>query len=705
MAATDQQPQNVTTQNILDLDATVLKYLLHKGYKQTELMLRHEIGADSQDINQNPAFPNYILFYNDSENSKPEAYNSSYGTFRGWVENSLDAFRLELRAVLFPMFVHVYLDLIVKDCKEQATSFFEAYKSDHLEFHSSQIQRLSVLSQPQHVQENEIAQNFRNNKYNLRLSSTVYGLIINFLQENKMMLLLRIVNQYLNIKVITSHHLNMSFPELDQANGITGHTMHEIDLFNQKKVFLGARPMNPLFRDELEQVLKEEDSPLNSIYANKFDEPIPSPSLLHEFHRKASREESFEGSDRGEIPLPPHADNTAYSKGVDVQAEIAALIDIRNRVTLDPTTTLPSICFYTFHNTYDSLNCIAISKDTSLIAGGFTDSHIKLWSLKGEKLKGFRSNIKSEYVNGTASLDRLKEKQGNDCKRLSGHSGPIFGLSFSPDKKYIVSCSEDKTARLWSTETYTNLVCYKGHNYPIWDVDFCPMGFYFVTASHDRTARLWSCDQIFQLRIFAGHLSDVDTVKFHPNTRYIVTGSSDRTVRMWDVQRGETTRVFSGHTGAIYSLAISEDGQLMASAGEDKTIRLWDLGSGKCVKKLTGHTGFIYSLDFSKERSVLVSGSADSTVRVWDVNKGITDELSDPVAMMARIKMEDSPTNVIDGEIKTTLDSSSRSSDDLLSTFPTKRTPVYKIQFTPRNLCLAAGAFVSNESRLDTSII
>jgi len=64
--------------------------------------------------------------------------------------------------------------------------------------------------------------------------------------------------------------------------------------------------------------------------------------------------------------------------------------------------------------------------------------------------------------------------------------------------------------RLWSTDLYTNLVCYRGHNSPIWDVQFSPYGFYFATASNDRTAILWSCDHIYALRIFAGHISDID---------------------------------------------------------------------------------------------------------------------------------------------------------------------------------------------------
>ena len=36
---------------------------------------------------------------------------------------------------------------------------------------------------------------------------------------------------------------------------------------------------------------------------------------------------------------------------------------------------------------------------------------------------------------------------------------------------------------------------------------------------------------------------------------------------------------------------------------------------------------------------------------------------------------------------------------DLLATFPTKRTPVINVQFTPRNLCLVAGPYLSPETR------
>ena len=37
------------------------------------------------------------------------------------------------------------------------------------------------------------------------------------------------------------------------------------------------------------------------------------------------------------------------------------------------------------------------------------------------------------------------ESSAAESKTLTGHSGPIFGVSFSPDKNFLVSGSEDAT--------------------------------------------------------------------------------------------------------------------------------------------------------------------------------------------------------------------------------------------------------------------
>jgi WD40 repeat protein len=115
-----------------------------------------------------------------------------------------------------------------------------------------------------------------------------------------------------------------------------------------------------------------------------------------------------------------------------------------------------------------------------------------------------------------ASLRRIREKGGTTTRKLIGHSGPVYSLSFDPLRgsaappKYLLSASADATTRLWSLDTMTNVVAYRGHQNPVWDVEWSPMGVYFATGSRDRTARLWSTDRSSALRVYAGHLSDVD---------------------------------------------------------------------------------------------------------------------------------------------------------------------------------------------------
>lgn len=352
--------------------------------------------------------------------------------------------------------------------------------------------------------------------------------------------------------------------------------------------------------------------------------------------------------------------------------------------------------------TIPSVTCLDFSGDNMLVAAGTQDSYIRVWSLDG-------SPIKSDVDDGPPQNSR----------RLYGHSGPVYAVSFAPsiespesaavktNVRWLLSSSADKTIRLWSLDLWQCMVVYKGHASPVWDLQWGPFGYYFVSGGADKTARLWVTDRVRQQRIFVGHEQDVDCVCMHPNSAYVFTGSSDRTVRMWAVTTGNAVRMFTGHTGNITALSCSKNGKLLASADDQGSIFIWDLAPGRLLKRMRGHgKGGIWSLSWSAESSVLVSGGADGTVRIWDV----TSPAPDP-AQQGRVIGEGRNGTKIDGQSTTSSTAQhgvssvgaaagkKKSKDvivtpDQISAFPTKKSPVYKVHFTGMNLVIAGGAYL-----------
>ncbi|XP_066467518.1 TAF5-like RNA polymerase II p300/CBP-associated factor-associated factor 65 kDa subunit 5L [Tiliqua scincoides] len=304
------------------------------------------------------------------------------------------------------------------------------------------------------------------------------------------------------------------------------------------------------------------------------------------------------------------------------EAALDILQDSIKRVKDGPPS-LTTICFYAFYNTEQLLNTAEISPDSKLLAAGFDNSSVKLWSLRSKKLKSEPHLVDVSRICLACDIldeeDEEDDNVGTEMKILRGHCGPVYSTRFLSDSSGLLSCSEDTSIRYWDLGCFTNTVLYQGHAYPVWDLDISPCSLYFASGSHDRTARLWSFDRTYPLRIYAGHLADVDCIKFHPNSNYLATGSTDKTVRLWSAQQGNTVRLFTGHRGPVLSLAFSPNGKYLASAGEDQRLKLWDLASGTLYKELRGHTDNITSLTFSPDSSLIASASMDNSVRVWDI--------------------------------------------------------------------------------------
>ncbi|KAI9849636.1 MAG: Transcription initiation factor TFIID subunit 5 [Sclerophora amabilis] len=688
----------------------VIEYLNKKGYNKTEAMLRLESANTDKDGRP---------LYHRLEDNGGEKYIRAFVLTRVWIDQNLDIYKPELKRLLWPLFVYSFLNLAADFLERDCERFFRSFGDDFSLEHEDDLRILSPIRSPEHVQHNVVAQSYRNNKYRISLSSMAYFSLIQFLESKEKeggSVVISILQNFCNVvtvergtedphsfaTILSKSKQDSDLPPEDE--GIPGHNPGSANTSENApavlpKIRLGPLPMESELMSDVQAELEDEDGR---------NPPAPGQnSLVEEFEKHIKREESEETPSRAEIPLPP-------SLARDVAMEVQKVKENRDRFRIDARTggvgPGVSVCMYTFHNTYDSINCLDFSLDTMLVAAGMDESYIRVWRLDG---KAIESQVPQ------SSQDTLP----SPSRRLIGHSGPVYSVSFSPSiltqssdpkspstsPRYLLSSSADRTVRLWSLDTWTCVVVYKGHDSPVWDVAWGPYGHYFLTGALDKTARLWSTDHISFHRIFAGHDQDVDTVAFHPNSAYVFTGSSDKTVRMWSVNTGSAVRLFTGHTGNLTTLACSRDGKILASADDSGSIILWDLASGRRIKGMRGHgKGGIWSLSWSVESSVLVSGGADGTVRVWDVMVPNEAQTVD-----GKVIGEGGIGVKIDGTAQAGASQPGNAgvaggggagtkkkgkdvviTPDQISAFPTKKSPVYKVVFTRQNLVLAGGAYL-----------
>lgn len=686
------------------------------------------------------------------ETTSPESYIRAYSLLRNWTDSSLEFYKPELLHIIYPIFIYLFLSLVPKS-PLYARRFFDRFSPDFKISHGSEINRLFSVNSIDHIKENEVASAFQANRFRVTISRTTLNLLLYFLNENEGVggsLIISIINQHLEpniVETVTSKDILADGIKIIETENGNSDITSEI---NSTVVKLGPFPKEEEFSKEVETELKIKDDqdkrqaqldgstndrktllqeykamnnePYNeatNTSTNKTsgpdvkEEPGEAPDTKDKEEEDADKEKTDASiaptapkvgekkqqlqQQAAKMATPEPADVMMESPSIsslplplktslDLKLEIQKVKESRDAIRLDDLQlALPSVCMYTFHNTNRDMTSLEFSDDSRLAACGFQDSQIKLFSLDGSPL-----------TNKLTETGRSGNKLIHDDEStttLIGHSGTVYSTSFSPDNRYLVSGSEDKTVRLWSMDTHTSLVSYKGHNHPVWDVEFSPLGHYFATASHDHTARLWSCDHIYPLRIFAGHLNDVDCVSFHPNGCYVFTGSSDKTCRMWDITTGDSVRLFLGLSAPVISTRVSPDGRWLSTGSEDGVINVWDIGTGKRLKQMRGHgKNAIYSLSYNKEGNVLISGGADHSVRVWDLKKATTESGAEPeepfVGYVGDVTASINQDIKEYGRRRTVIPT-----NDLVASFYTKKTPIFKVKFTRSNLALAGGAF------------
>ena len=86
----------------------------------------------------------------------------------------MDIYRHELALILYPVFVHMYLELVYNQHEEDAKQFIEKFGCRQESYYQDDIRRLSYVTRKEHMKGNELMDNFNTSQFTVRLSRDTY---------------------------------------------------------------------------------------------------------------------------------------------------------------------------------------------------------------------------------------------------------------------------------------------------------------------------------------------------------------------------------------------------------------------------------------------------------------------------------------------------------------------------------------------------
>jgi WD40 repeat protein len=204
----------------------------------------------------------------------------------------------------------------------------------------------------------------------------------------------------------------------------------------------------------------------------------------------------------------------------------------------------------------------------------------------------------------TGTLDLTLLDVGNSVTKAKyrGHAA-----TFSPDGSQLASLYLSD-ARIWDAETGASIATLRGHQDSVYSAAFSPNGRFIVTASADRTAIVWNTATDFIVQTLKGHKDSIVHAVFSPDSLKIVTASADNSARIWSAKSGEELFKLEGHKSSVKNAAFSPDGRLVMTASYDSYARFWDAATGRCVGAIRDSKP-VYGVAFSPCGNKVVTAS------------------------------------------------------------------------------------------------
>jgi len=190
-------------------------------------------------------------------------------------------------------------------------------------------------------------------------------------------------------------------------------------------------------------------------------------------------------------------------------------------------------------------------------------------------------------------------------------------FTYSPSGDLLATSGEDHVIKIWQHPNLNKASSLEADDL-VYSVAFSRNEEFILGCSADNKARIWSLQSEKIIHWLTGHFDKVYTGIWTDDK--VITGSLDKSIKVWDYQRGYCLRTIFCYSGCTSSAAL--DKTIVVSGHQDGSLRLWDSRNGDaCMRNLTHHTNSITSVSISPDNRYILTNSRDNSLCVIDMNK------------------------------------------------------------------------------------
>ncbi len=245
------------------------------------------------------------------------------------------------------------------------------------------------------------------------------------------------------------------------------------------------------------------------------------------------------------------------------------------------------------------------SNEKRITTVGEQDSTVQIWNLSGERLSGFKAN-----QNG------------------------VYGLSYSSDGQSLATAGLDGTIKIWQPTNPLALsrktsAILKGHQGFVYHVRFHPDQPYLVSASEDETARLWDLSPKYLRKFELRTQGDIQDISFSLDREFIVTLSKNGEVQLWNRSEGKITQIeLDSNFQSFSSISLSEGKKILVTGHNNGLISLWN-SSGELLQQFQADSEPIQQIQISEINQKIATLRKKGQVHLWDFSGTLLNEISD----------------------------------------------------------------------------